>query len=235
MRTRISETPDSQAGSYISNLIKEHGHEKILLLLSGGSAFAVLDYIDTSLLGEHITIAMVDERYTFEEKGNNFTHLLKTAFYEKAIHAGVNFIESIPQKGESLQAFTIRVKDELEKCINENPNCYALGIFGIGEDGHTAGIFPAAETVFNALYKSGEYYVAFTHETAAYPFRTTVTPTFIEEVLDEVIMFAVGKNKCDNILDYMYNKNFHPHEIPALIPASHPQSILFTDCPTLIP
>jgi hypothetical protein len=74
-----------------------------------------------------------------------------------------------------------------------------------------------------------------TQYTHAYSERTTVTPTLIEELIDEVILYAIGTNKCENILDYMYNRTFLQHEIPALIPASHPQSVLFTDCPTLTP
>jgi len=68
-----------------------------------------------------------------------------------------------------------------------------------------------------------------------YPQRTSVTPAFIEEYIDEIVLYAVGTNKCENILDYMYNRTFKEHEIPALIPASHPHSMLFTDCPSLTP
>ena len=54
------------------------------------------------------------------------------------------------------------------------------------------------------------------------------------EKVDEVILYATGSTKCDNILSYMHNKNFAQHQLPALIPAQHPQSTLFTDCQTMV-
>lgn len=235
MKSQISDTPDSEAGKYISNMLVAHAHQHILLLLSGGSAFAILKHIEMSSFGPHITIAMVDERFTRDERGNNFLHLTQTDFYKKAGEQGSQFLESVPKQGERQEDFAYRIKEEIEVHFYAHPNSYALGIFGIGEDGHTAGIFPTTEKVFSSLYKTSEFYIAITQEKHAYPFRTTVTPTFIEEVLDDVVLYAVGTNKCENILDYMYNRTFSQHEIPALIPASHPQSILFTDCPSLTP
>ncbi len=235
MKSHISDTPDIDAGKYISLMLKEHAHENILLLLSGGSAFAILQHIQTEHFGPHMTIGMVDERFTREEKGNNFLQLRQSVFYEEANTAGVNFFESIPKENERQEDFAERIKDAIETHFYAYPNSYALGIFGIGEDGHTAGIFPTTEKDFASLYKTSEFYIPITQEKLPYPWRTTITPTFIEEVLDDVVLYAVGTNKCENILDYMYNKTFTQHEIPALIPASHPQSILFTDCPTITP
>lgn len=235
MKTHISETPDKEAGEFISAMLEEHAHDNMLLLLSGGSAFAILPYIDTSNITSKVTIGMADERFTRDEQGNNFLTLQKTPFYEKAYKAGAQFFESVPKESERQEDFANRIKEEIEAHFYAHPNSYALGIFGIGEDGHTAGIFPTSEKDFASLYKTSEFYIALTQESHAYPFRTTVTPTLIEEVLDDVVLYAVGTNKCENILDYMYNRTFEQHEVPALIPASHPQSILFTDCPTLTP
>jgi len=235
MRTHVSENPDKDAGEHLTSLLREHSHENILLVLSGGSTFALLPYIDPSVLGPHLTICMSDERFTRDENGNNFLQLTNTEFFEHAKVAGASYIDSTPQLNEPQQVFTLRMQETFTAYMDAHPEYYAVGTFGIGEDGHTAGIFPAPIKEFTSLYRSGELYVSLTQTQAPYPFRATVTPTFIEEVLDEVILYAVGKNKCENILDYMYNRTFEQHEVPALIPASHPQSILFTDCPTLMP
>lgn len=234
MRTQVSVTPETEAGKYLTEVLDAHATREVLLILSGGSALSILHHIHTDSLGSHVTVCMADERYTHEIDGQNFTGLMQTSFYEHARESHVQFLDTTPKQHEPLHVFTLRIKDMLEAYITEHPNCYAIGVLGIGEDGHTAGIFPASENEFTTLYRGGEYYVSLTQTKAPYPFRSTITPTFIEEVLDEVILYAVGKNKCENILDYMYNRTFEPHEIPALIPASHPQSTLFTDCPTLV-
>ncbi len=235
MKSQITDTPAKDAGMYISSKLEKHKNENILFLISGGSAFAILPFIETQDLGAHITISLVDERFTRDEKGNNFLQLQQTDFYKEALGNGVQFIESVPRTDESYEDFTKRIKESLETYIYTNPNSYSLGIFGIGEDGHTAGIFKAAEKEFTAVYKTSELYMSTQQAQLTYPMRTTITPVLIEEVIDDVVLYAIGTNKCENILDYMYNRTFAQHEIPALIPASHPQSILFTDCPTLTP
>lgn len=235
MRTHVSEAPDRDAGKHLSALLERHKSESILLVLSGGSAFAILPHIDPNVLGPHVTICMADERFTRDEDGNNFLQLAHTDLYTQAQAAGCAFIDSTPHAHEPQHQFTLRMQEAFTAYMDAHPEYYAVGTFGIGEDGHTAGIFSTPHKEFTSLYRSGELYVSLTQTSAPYPFRATITPTFIEEVLDEVILYAVGKNKCENILDYMYNRTFEQHEVPALIPASHPQSTLFTDCPTLTP
>ncbi len=235
MKTHVTEKPESEAGKYISDVLKQHAHEHILLLLSGGSAFSIIPHIATEDLGSHVTIGMVDERFTVKEDGNNFLLFTRTPFYSEAKESGVRFFESVPEPQEKQYEFAQRMQEQIEDYFYGHPNSFAVGVFGIGEDGHTAGIFPATEDEFARIYKTNDFYIHVTQNRHEYAQRTTITPALIEEVLDEVVIYAVGKNKCENILDYMYNRTFAPHEIPALIPASHPHSILFTDCPTLTP
>ncbi len=235
MKTQVSLKPNEEAGGYISSMLKQHKGEDILLLLSGGSALSILDYVETEYINERVTIGLSDERFTIDVLGNNYLLLQETNFYKKAAEAGAHFLTSSPVEKETQEAFAERIKLNIESYFYAHPESYAIGIFGIGEDGHTAGIFPMSEEDFTAVYRTSDFYIPVIQNTNAYPYRSTITPAFIEEVLDDVVLYAVGTNKCDNILNYMYNRTFAEHEIPALIPASHPQSILFTDCPTLIP
>jgi 6-phosphogluconolactonase/glucosamine-6-phosphate isomerase/deaminase len=182
-----------------------------------------------------VHIGLTDERFTTDAEGNNFLQLQQTEFYKKVKDSGAQFFNSSPKENETQTEFSSRLKEEIEKYFYSNPESYALGVFGIGEDGHTAGIFPMGEKEFTDTYRTPEFYIPVFEPANAYPHRSSITPAFIEEVVDDVVLYAVGTNKCENILDYMYNRTFTEHEIPALIPASHPQSVLFTDCPTLIP
>jgi len=233
MRTHISSTPAQDGGAYLQQKLGAHRDQNILLLASGGSSLSVLEHIDSMVLGPHVTLCTSDERYSYEETGSNFKQLQKSSFYAKALEAGATCLPTIPQDGETHSEFATRIENILKQYKETYPNCYTLGVLGIGDDGHTGGIFPASETDFNALYESDALYVANVQENVQYPYRTTITPMFIEDMMDDVVLFAVGSNKCDNILNYMHNKNFSRFQIPALIPARHPQSILFTDCTTI--
>ena len=233
MESHISLEAAKEAGAYIEKRIFDNYNKSILFIISGGSSLAVLEHINPEKISKSTTLVVTDERFTNDLVGNNFLQLQQTIFYSKAREVGVQFISTIPLDNERHEQFAERIQKQIESYYSENLNSYTIGLFGIGEDGHTASIFPTTEIEFNTAYKSDSYYVPVTQPEQKYPFRATVTPSFIEEKINDVVLYAVGSTKCDNILKYMHNKNFAHHEIPALIPAQHPSSILFTDCQTL--
>lgn len=234
MKTVISNTSALDAGAYIQEQLSLDKERKILFIISGGSSLSVLAHINQSVLGDHITVILSDERYTEDPTGINFIQLQKTDFYTHGLEQHVNFISSKPHNRESHSEFAQRLDTTLQTYLNEHTNLYVIGLFGIGEDGHTASIFPTSQVAFESTFKGDALYTAVTQEVTTYTQRVTITPSCIQETLDEVVLYAVGSVKCDNILNYIHNKNFTHFQIPALIPAQHPQSILFTDCPTLI-
>lgn len=234
MKTQTSDTPAFEAGQYIQEKLASHKDEHILFLVAGGSALSVLDAIDGTQLSSMVTIGTTDERFTHEKKGNNFMMLEETTFYKDAREVGAQCISSKPQMGDTHESFTKRLLLAFEDYYKTHSNSYTIGLFGIGEDGHTASIFPTSESEFISKYGSGALYVPLTNSSLQYMYRTTITPSFIEEKIDDVVLYATGNNKCDNILNYMHNRNFNHYQIPALIPAQHQQSILFTDCYTLL-
>lgn len=234
MKTQTSDTPAFDAAQYIQEKLTSHKDEHILLLVAGGSALAVLGAIDGTKLCSKVTIATTDERFTHDAKGNNFMQLQETNFYKNAREVGAQCINSKPQMSDTHESFTKRLLLAFEDYYKTHSNSYTIGLFGIGEDGHTASIFPTSESEFISKYGSGALYVSLVNNSLQYTYRTTVTPTFIEEKIDDVVLYATGNTKCDNILNYMHNRNFTHYQIPALIPAQHQQSILFTDCYTLL-
>lgn len=234
MKTNISFEPAQEAGKHITEILNAHAQQPVLFLVSGGSALKVLDMIDTSVLSSNLTIVTMDERLTTDQNGNNFLQLLQTKFLNEAISKNVHFIKTIPEEGERHEQFATRIGSAIDAYLQAHTDCFTLGLFGIGEDGHTASIFPATEQDFNEAYTSDSSYVAITRPQEQYPFRISITPAFIEEKISEAVLYAVGSKKCDNILSYMHTKHFGVHEIPALIPARHPESTLFTDCEALL-
>lgn len=229
MKTDISETPAMNAGFYIQEKLDAHRGQDVLFLVSGGSSLSILKYVEIGE-GTNLTISTTDERYAFDAKGNNFLQLQATPFFKEAVAGGAKYIDSTAVEGEGFEHFTERMREAFEEYFKTHPNCYTLVIFGIGEDGHTASIFPAPADEFEALFSTDELYIKNVQNKLPYPYRTTITPAFIEDKTDEAVLFAVGETKCENILSYMHTMKFADHQLPALIPARHPQSILFTDC-----
>lgn len=234
MQTHISAEPEKKAGEYIQTLLKAHAHMPVLFLVSGGSALTVLDTINIGETGARIALAVLDERFTAKAAARNRDTLMCSVFYTNTIKQGGILLTPEQAEGESHQAYTERLSAHLEEYIQTHNKLFTIGLFGIGEDGHTASIFPTTEQLFNDAYRKDSIYTAVTEAKLSEPHRISITPTFIEEKIDEVILYAVGSTKCDNILSYMHTKSFGVHEIPALIPAQHPRSVLFTDCEALV-
>ena len=92
MKTQTSDSPAFDAGQYIQEKLLAHKDEYILLLVAGGSALNVLEYIDGSKLNSKVTLATTDERFTHETKGNNFAQLQTTNFYKDAREVDVSCI-----------------------------------------------------------------------------------------------------------------------------------------------
>ena len=224
-RINNSAAPAHEAGVFLKNRLEDHAGKSILLLLSGGSSLAVLANVDTTVLGSHITMAMADERFTIGD-GNNFTQLAATEFYTDAKEAGVQFIDSRVDKNESHELFAKRLATVLHEYCIQNPNAYIIGLFGIGHDCHTASIFPK-QTIeeFNSIYDKTSPLIPVDEPNDQYHKRVTVTPAFINSKVDELLIYAAGKQ--ETLLSLTFAEQ--EHECPALILTNHQKSSMFTD------
>ncbi|MFZ1019602.1 MAG: 6-phosphogluconolactonase [Minisyncoccia bacterium] len=194
--------------------------KQILFLATGGSSIAVgakvaelLKNISDKNLSQNLTVMLTDERYgKVGHKDSNWQQLLEKGF-------------DIPQAklfpiltGDDRDTTVEKFNKNLEKEFKIN-DTYKIGLFGIGQDGHTAGIVPESSAV------NAEGY-AFGYETEKFE-RITITPKTIEK-LDEAIIWAQGENKWP-IIKNLEEENIPVQKQPAQILKKVPLLTIFTD------
>jgi 6-phosphogluconolactonase/glucosamine-6-phosphate isomerase/deaminase len=205
-----------EIAQYISNLINNQLNlgKNVLFLVSGGSAISLEVEISKRIKKinpGNLVVTLVDERYgLINHLDSNWFNLKEGGFKIK----DAKFIPMITGKD-----FSTTIKD-VQRMLKEEISRadYKIGIFGIGIDGHTAGILPHTEAV-----NSNE--LAFAYETELYD-RITITPKTIL-LLDEAIVYTMGDIKWPMIENL---KNEIPtEEMPAQILKQVSLLTIFTD------
>ncbi len=226
--------PKKEASTALSSFLTEHKNKDILLLLSGGSAFSLLEGVDTSFLSERVTLSVLDERYTKEAKESNFSHLTTLPFFKKAVTQNVSFIDPRPRPEETLEVCGKRFDDTLKQWNTTHQDGIVLATLGIGADGHTAGIFPFPKNkeIFEALFLNPTLYaVGYTiPNTSNNPQRERITATgsYLMRHIHQAIIFATGEEKA-LILEKLKHNTGSSWEIPALLLHTLPDAHLYTD------
>jgi 6-phosphogluconolactonase/glucosamine-6-phosphate isomerase/deaminase len=155
--------------------------KKVLWLISGGSSIEIAVAVRYSLTRnlQTLTVSLTDERYGSDGHVDSN--------WEQLTRAGFNFdgIMRIPvltglDLAATTQTFNVFLKQALED------NDYTVGLFGMGPDGHTAGILPGSSAVdsedFCTSYQGPDFV------------RITTTPRFIT-LLDEAFLYTSGEAK----------------------------------------
>lgn len=179
-------------------------------MLSGGSAFKMLDFLPPGCLNRNLTITALDERFSFRKKERNFTQLKQLGFYAKAKYAGSKFIDTRPsaakaladkRAGESLSGFARRIENLIREWKTLNPAGSILITQGMGSDGHTAGIMPYPENplFFSKLFENKKRWsVGYNAgKKNRYPKRMTVNTFFLKKIVDESVAYITGKEKAE--------------------------------------
>jgi len=239
IREQGAEAAAAAAGEALNQLLADNAEKPVLLLLSAGSALGLLDYVSAKSIGEHLTVAMLDERFSTDEKINNFEQLQKTDFYAVAFGAEANFfgslpriipqgavrgtpriipqgaIRGVPRPGETMDGLAQRMEKNLRTWKTENPRGKIIATFGMGSDGHTAGIFPFADKKkFDKLFSSDNWMVAYdAGDKHQYHLRVTATLTFIK-LVDIGIACVCGPDKKDKLNELISGKPA-VNELPA--------------------
>lgn len=176
--------PVQTAAAYLEETIRRRleDAESVLWLVSGGSniavaveAAALLRDVDAGTL----TIMLVHERYgPVGHPDSNWQQLIEAGF--DLPHA--QFIPTLSghHLHETMTDYQTHLSDQFLL------SSYKIGLFGMGADGHTAGILPGSEAADSNELVSG-------HEGPDVT-RITMTPLAIKQ-LDEVMLVAFGEAK----------------------------------------
>jgi 6-phosphogluconolactonase/glucosamine-6-phosphate isomerase/deaminase len=212
-----SDDPVKSAAENLASLIKEHLNkgEHVFWLLSGGSGINVVletQRLLTSTDLTNLSATLSDERYGgVGHPDENWQQLLDGGLEL----TGATLYR--PLIGESCEKTT----DEFGAWIMQVMSAadYKIGLFGIGSDGHTAGIkphSPATEASAWAKCFKGDDFE-----------RITISPLVVSQ-LDKAITQASGEDKRAT-LNSLLHESIDINKQPAQVLKTIPDSTLFTN------
>ena len=187
-------SPAAGAGIALGEVLEYHKEQPVLLMLSGGSAFSILDYIEADVLGPNLTISILDERCSSDSKINNFLQLKEKTFFKNAVDREVKIISTAVENEKDCSVLAKNWEKALLGWKENNPEGIVIATMGIGVDGHVAGIMPNVDLeVFDGKDLVVSYSVP--SEVNKYTDRITVTYTFLKEFIDGAIVCVIGEEK----------------------------------------
>ena len=203
-------------GEEISREIKKIKSNSILFLVSGGSCLNVLPYISNKNF-EKVTVAVLDERFDVTNEHNNFSQLRKNSWSESFLNKGGKFISSAVTENETQEDLAIRFQSDIENWISDNKNGKIMALFGMGADGHTAGVFPYPENInfFQKMFNAEKLVVAYdAKEKNQFPLRITTTNALFGK-LEIGFLYVCGEEK-KKALDNFIKGEISSHELPVM-------------------
>lgn len=187
--------------------------------VSGGSniklSVAVMDRLDHDLTN-NLTVALADERYgNYDHPDSNWFQLRGAGFDKK----NAQVIEVLKPEVASLDETISRYATELEAVLEDANE--VVGQFGMGSDGHIAGILPDTPAADESLTSLVTGY-------AADPFtRITLTFSGIRRV-NSAFLQAFGPEKHDQ-LDKLVNQDLPLSVQPAQIIKQLREAYIYND------
>ncbi len=224
----------SKASSCLNSILKKIKDEGVttLLLMSGGSALKIAEHVDKDSLPEHLTVSVLDDRYSKDPEVNNFSLLSKTKLYTDALAGRAKFIDTRAKNNETLEETGIIFNESLKNWCALNPNGKIIITQGIGPDGHTSGVMPYPEDKenFKKLFIDTEKYAVGYDATGKnqYSLRITVTLKFLMDEVDESVLLMTGKDKAQAFQN-LENVSGKLADAPSLVIHKMKKVNLFTD------
>jgi len=217
----------AHAAKALQQMLDKARSRNVLFLVSGGSSLSILNASKKWRLPRKMTVSLVDERLTDDVKKRNWTPFKQTVFYRAARDAKKTFFNPL---GRGLKQTDKRFDAFLRGWLAKNENGVVILVLGVGGDGHTGAIFPNKNKARFAKDFRNPSVFAKAHTAPTAPVskkRLTVTLSFITEHADNIIMFAVGKEK-EAIAKRAYTGRVAENALPGMAIARLPQTLLYT-------
>ena len=193
--------------------------KKVLWLLSGGSNISIevetLKILKTKFsknLKENLAVTLTDERYgPVGQADSNWQQLITAGFDLKSVRSlpvlcGLEFNETVVKFGKNYRDLVAGAD-------------VVLGQFGIGPDGHTAGVLPNTVGVSAKATACGYVSEKFT--------RITLTLKAIKNI-NIAYTFVFGNSK-NEVIKSLQNQDLPLAQMPAQILKQIPESYLYSD------
>src|SRR3989344_5198527 len=221
-----------EGGNKLTEFLRAKENKAVLLLLTGGSEMEMFEFVKPEVLGTHITMTILDERFSEDPKVCNFLRLKTLRFYERAVEADVNIFDTSLKVGETMGELVARFETMIREWRDENPRGAVISTFGIGEDGHICGIMPHPENPqkFSELFENDSHWVVGYDAglKTQFPLRVTTTFSFLRKNLTAGIAYLSGEKKRAALKSLLAPRGALA-ETPARILNELPNMTLFTD------
>jgi 6-phosphogluconolactonase len=200
---------------------------KFVMALSGGqtplglySLLAQAPFRD-ELPWKDTTIFWCDERCVPETSNKNNASQAKSVLLDK-VDIPESHIHEVPVNLSPAEAAGEYEKKITDYFKGEMP-CFDIILLGIGENGHTASLFPNTKVLDEQKEGVREVYVEEENM-----FRVTMTAPLINRA-HNILFLVTGKNKA-KIMEAVFSDSALPHKYPAqLIKPVNGQLLWFTD------
>lgn len=212
----------------ISVIRKSLEDDKTLVLLSGGSAVGIYHGLVEELGGKipvsNLYFAQVDERYFGETQISNIQinaeKIGETGLWKVCEEMDIPYF--LVSQETTFEESVKEYDQTISKLFKEYRS--VIGVFGIGEDGHTAGLLPHYGKFWNI-----NNYVAGYENKGTYTKRISLTPMAISKIRQGVVVAAGEKKK--TVIGNLLNINFadNLNKFPAAILRKIKTTDLFTD------
>lgn len=210
---------------------KINHNEPVLFLVSGGSSANIAVAVCDKLIEQFtkqiklpllFTLSLIDERYGEVGHDNSNWTLLESLGLQNQAFMTFPVLSHTNQTQNSLASSIERFNAFLMQAVKKRElgNLSIYGLFGIGKDGHTAGILPDSPAAID-----DGIHMAIGYKSALFT-RITITPTFFK-FIDYGIVWAGGEEKLDAL------RQFQHLVPPSIQPAQYLKNMqeieLFTD------
>lgn len=187
-RSNLANKLAKQIGLRLNIGIKENGQAS--LAVSGGTTpvelFKHLSKLD--IAWKHIVITLVDERWVEAKKEDSNEHLVRS-YLLKNKAARATFLG---MKNESATA-ELGAK-AYEQHLKQTPHPFDVLILGMGNDGHTASLFPGSKNLTKATaMDSGKLCMAITPLDAKHERLTLTLPAILDS--KQIFIHITGSKK----------------------------------------